>query len=258
MNEHDDHGQVLHDYEFNTIMCPFLRQSAMLALTQCHGGTLESLCKDPKTGCADAIQVINLSAKHKTSGEYVLPLQVHARTTKAFPKGSLFLFPYADADHFLQRTRENQLKLEKLVGASPKDAAVHQDMVSTQTVHAESKAKKRKRASEESHRTAPEEETGAFFDVYSPFLDLRDQKKRKKEWVSINPFWALLHAPTSSWQPNMKLDVMQVVVPSSALEGTTRPAGFKLATQFTTTVRVPFAVNTRHVRADEVLVLPRA
>ena len=180
---------------------------------------------------------------------------LQARATVMFPKGALVLFPYASAQQFLEPTRENQLHLEKLSGQGAKDKpTIDKDMLCDIAVSAESRAKKRRRTTDGVLYTPKPME--ARYDVYSPLLDLQGTKKRKADWESVAPFWALVRAPTTAYEPNMKLDVMSVNVPGIVPDNSTKPTSFKCSTGYTTTVQVPFAVNTRALKVGDVLVLP--
>ena len=139
-----------------------------------------------------------------------------------------------------------------------KDAGtINKDMLDILSVHAESRAKKRRRTPE--GILASPEVSEARYEVDSHLLKLQHQKKRKANLGSVAPFfWALLRAPTTSSTTNMKLDVMNVQVPTCLAPDTTRPTGFKFASSYTITVKVPYAVNTRALKEDDVLVLPMA
>ena len=252
MTVEDNNGVVFQKYEFNSLAAGFMKNATINAIMHCHGSTVATMCSDEDKGSIDKVEIHNFTAKNK-AGDWELPIMLHARATVEFPKGALVLFPCASAHQLLEPTKENQLYLEKLSGQGAKDKpTINKAMLCDIAVSTESRPKKRRRTIDCAHTPWSMQ---ARYDVYSPLLDLQGTKKRKANWESVAPFWALVRAPTTAVEPNMKLDVMTVNIPCMLAEPATKPKTFNFSSP-QTTVQVPFAVNTRALKKGDLLVLP--
>ena len=73
---------------------------------------------------------------------------------------------------------------------------------------------------------------------------------------NVNPFWALLRAPTTRATPNMKIEKLVVCVPSCTVDAGEPRRGWTFPTDHRFTVELQCAVNTRPIKEGEVLMLP--
>ena len=252
MTVEDNNGVVFQNYEFNSLAASFMKTATINAIMHCHGSTVATMCSDEDKGSIDKVEIHNFTAKNKAD-ECELPIMLHARATVEFPKGALVLFPCASAHQLLEPTKANRLYLEKLSGQGAKDKpTINKAMLCDIAVSTESRPKKRRRTIDCADTPWSMQ---ARYDVYSPLLDLQGTKKRKANWESVAPFWALVRAPTTAVEPNMKLDVMTVNIPCMLAEQNTKPKTFNFSSP-QTTVQVPFAVNTRALKKGDLLVLP--
>ena len=117
-------------------------------------------------------------------------------------------------------------------------------------------SKKGKRRRTGDGHAEPPKDINIGFVCLSPLLQGKEQKKRNTVLENVNPFWALLRAPTTHADPNMKIETMVLGVPSCTVAAGEPHRGWKLHNDHRFTVSLQYAVNTRPISEGEVLMLP--
>ena len=261
MDEED--GTRMDAYTFGAIDKEALKIVFQTALVQGHLSTVDQFVST--MGPADQISVACLSGK--TDDGYKLPLVLQARARAEFPaKGKLLLFPHtdniqfdsADTARFLEKHGGESWELWKksgLCASLHKTGTLHEAMNMAVAGYAATSKKGKRRRTGDGH-VEPPKDINIGFVCLSPLLQGKEQKKRNAVLENVNPFWALLRAPTTHATPNMKLETLVVCVPSCTVDAGEPHRGWKFQADHRFTVSLQYAVNTRPIKEGEVLMLP--
>ena len=261
MDEED--GTRMDAYTFGAIDKEALKIVFQQAILQSHLSTVDQFVST--MGPVDQISVTCLS--ETTDDGYKLPLVLQARATAEFPaKGKLLLFPYtdniqfdsADTARFLEKHGGESWELWQKSGLCcclHKTGTLHEAMHMAVAGSAVTSKKGKRRRIGDGH-VAPPPDINLGFVCISPLLQGKEQKKRNAVLENVNPFWALLRAPTTHATPNMKIDTLVVTVPSCTVDAGEPHKGWKFQADHRFTVSLQYAVNTRPIKEGEVLMLP--
>ena len=175
-----------------------------------------------------------------------------------FPYTDNIAFDCADTARILEKHGGESWELWKksgLCASSIKTGTLHEAMNMAVAGFAVTSKKGKRRRTGDGHAEPPQDINIGFVSL-SPLLQGKEQKKRNAVLENVNPFWALLRAPTTHATPNMKLETLVVCVPSCTVDAGEPHRGWKFPADHRFTVSLQYAVNTRPIKEGEVLMLP--